>query len=629
MLPAPLRATALAASFLSLLLACADAKRPLEQVRTTPSGGQVFADNCAVCHALPLMAYQFPQMKGRPPGFVYDALTTGAMRRIGRTLDEESRRAAAEFFTGVAYETPESARDHRVSPMCEGDRLAFDWTSPTYASWGGSVRNQRSIPAGDGFSATEVADLTVQWVVAFPEATQLRSHPTASGGALFVGSHNGSVYALDQATGCTRWHFKAGAEVRSAVTITRSLGPGDAPGEAARMLAVFADRAAFTYAVDAETGALVWKTSVDPHPSAAVTGSVSAHGGRLFVPLSSNEDVGPLDGSYPCCTHSGAVVALDARTGEILWRTPTIEEPAGVTGHTEAGTEVRGPSGASVWNTPTVSTRHGLLFVGSGNNHSRPASARSDSILAMDLETGRVVWSHQAQANDAWNAACLWSVSDQVGCPTPVGPDIDFGATTMLVELEGREIVVAGAKSGILHAFDAATGALKWKRRISQGGPEDGIRYGMATRDGVLYVPSTDARDNPDTGETARPGLYAVGLEEAKPLWSVDREQLCGGEGDDAGDCDDAIGAPPLAMEEVLFVGTADGTLYAIDRATGSPLWRMETARAFETLRGGTTRGGSIYGTVGPMYANGRLFVSSGYGQAEIPGNALIALAPE
>ena len=629
MLPAPLRATALAASFLSLLLACADAKRPLEQVRSTPSGGQVFADNCAVCHALPLMAYQFPQMKGRPPGFVYDALTTGAMRRIGRTLDEESRRAAAEFFTGVAYETPESARDHRVSPMCEGDRLAFDWTSPTYASWGGSVRNQRSIPAGDGFSATEVADLTVQWVVAFPEATQLRSHPTASGGALFVGSHNGSVYALDQATGCTRWHFKAGAEVRSAVTITRSLGPGDAPGEAARMLAVFADRAAFTYAVDAETGALVWKTSVDPHPSAAVTGSVSAHGGRLFVPLSSNEDVGPLDGSYPCCTHSGAVVALDARTGEILWRTPTIEEPAGVTGHTEAGTEVRGPSGASVWNTPTVSTRHGLLFVGSGNNHSRPASARSDSILAMDLETGRVVWSHQAQANDAWNAACLWSVSDQVGCPTPVGPDIDFGATTMLVELEGREIVVAGAKSGILHAFDAATGALKWKRRISQGGPEDGIRYGMATRDGVLYVPSTDARDNPDTGETARPGLYAVGLEEAKPLWSVDREQLCGGEGDDAGDCDDAIGAPPLAMEEVLFVGTADGTLYAIDRATGSPLWRMETARAFETLRGGTTRGGSIYGTVGPMYANGRLFVSSGYGQAEIPGNALIALAPE
>ena len=629
MLPAPLRATALAASFLSLLLACADAKRPLEQVHTTPSGGQVFADNCAVCHALPLMAYQFPQMKGRPPGFVYDALTTGAMRRIGRKLDEESRRAASEFFTGVAYGTPESARDHRVSPTCEGDRIAFDWNSPNYASWGGSVRNQRSIPAGDGFSATEVADLAVQWVVAFPEATQLRSHPTAGGGALFVGSHNGSVYALDQATGCTRWHFKAGAEVRSAVTLTRSLGPGDAPGESARMLAVFADRAAFTYAVDAETGALVWKTSVDPHPSAAVTGSVSAHGGRLFVPLSSNEDVGPLDGSYHCCTHSGAVVALDARTGEILWRTPTIEEPAGVTGHTEAGTEIRGPSGASVWNTPTVSTRHGLLFVGSGNNHSRPASARSDSILAMDLETGRVVWSHQAQANDAWNAACLWSVSDQVGCPTPVGPDIDFGATTMLVELEGREIVVAGAKSGVLHAFDAATGALEWKRRISQGGPEDGIRYGMATRDGVLYVPSTDARDNPDTGETARPGLYAVGLEEAKPLWSVDRERLCGGEGADAGDCDDAIGAPPLAMEEVLFVGTADGTLYAIDRATGSPLWRMETARAFETLRGDTTRGGSIYGTVGPMYANGRLFVSSGYGQAEIAGNALIALAPE
>ncbi len=621
-----LRSASVLPLLFAVALSCAEPTPEVPNASAAPPGGQVFADNCAVCHALPLMAYQFPQMKGRPPGFVYDAVTTGPMRRMGRDLDEASRRAVAEFFTGVAWGSPEAERDHAVSPTCAGAALEFDWSDQAYPSWGGSPRNHRSVAPGEGYARAELDTLAVQWVVAFPEATQLRSHPTAGGGALFVGSHNGSVYALDQATGCTRWHYKAGAEVRSAVTLTPSpQAAGDAAAPA--MLAVFADRAANVYALDAESGALVWKRSVDPHPSAAVTGSVSAHEGRLFVPLSSNEDVGPLDKTYPCCTHAGAVVAVDVGSGEILWRTSTIEEPARVTGHTEAGTEIRGPSGASVWNTPTISRRLGLLFVGSGNNHSRPASPRSDSILAMDVETGRVVWSHQAQAGDAWNAACLWSVSDQVGCPTPVGPDIDFGATTMLLERDGREVLVAGAKSGLLHAFDAEKGTLLWKRRVARGGPEDGIRYGMATRDGVLYVPSTDARDDPDHGATARPGLFAISSAdaEAEPIWSVDRKSLCGG----STRCDDAIGAPPLVMEELVFVGASDGVLYALDRATGDVLWQMETAREFATLRGEKTHGGSLYGTVGPMYANGRLFVSSGYGQAELPGNALIALAPD
>lgn len=613
-------------------LGCADSATPGARgpasanlaERTTPhapavSGAQVFAENCAVCHTLPLMAYQIPQMLGRPPGFVYDAISEGPMRRIGARLDEASRRAVAAYFTGTEWGSPGSERDYVVSPTCTGERARFDWSDRPYPSWGGSLRNDRSVADGEGFGRADLDRLAVDWVVAFPEATQLRSHPTAAGGALFVGSHNGSVYALDRETGCTRWHFKAAAEVRSAITIDFA----DADVAAGRVRAVFADRAANAYAVDAATGELLWKQSVDPHPSAAVTGSVTAHAGRLFVPVSSNEDVGPLDETYPCCTHSGAVVALDARSGAILWRTPTIEETPRVTGYTDAGTEIRGPSGASVWNTPTVSERHGLLFVGSGNNHSRPASARSDSILAMDLETGRVVWSHQAQAGDAWNAACLWGVAEQVGCPTPVGPDVDFGATTTLVEIDGRETLVAGAKSGVLHAFDAETGALRWRRRLAQGGAEDGLRYGHATLDGIHYVPSTDMRDDPERGSGARPGLFAVSSEDGAELWSVDRETLC----PERGACKDEIGAPPLVMDEVVFVGALDGVLYALDRASGEVLWQMETARPFTTLRGTTTEGGAIYGTVGPMYAGGRLFVSSGYGQAERPGNALIALA--
>jgi len=617
-----LRALVVSFSLIAILLGCADGMEPTAPSAPAVSGEQVFADNCAVCHALPLMAYQVPQITGRPPGFVYDALTEGAMRRVGARLDEPSRRAVAEYFTGVAFGSDASVRDHRVSPSCVGDRARFDWSDRAHPSWGGDERNHRNVAGSEGYSLDDLEKLAVQWVVAFPEATQLRSAPTAAGGALFVGSHNGSVYALDQETGCTRWHFKAGAEVRSAVAL--DFDGLDAEGQG-MVRAVFADRAANTYALNAETGELLWKQSVDSHPSAAVTGSVAAFGGRYFVPVSSNEDVGPLDKTYPCCTHVGAVVALDAESGEILWRTPTVSETPAVTGHTNAGTEIRGPSGASVWNTPTISERHGLLFVGSGNNHSRPATAMSDSILAMDLETGRVAWSYQAQSGDAWNAACLWSVSDQAGCPTPEGPDIDFGATTVLVEIDGRETLVAGAKSGVLHAFDVEKGELRWKQRISQGGPESGIRYGMATREGVLYVPSTDSRDDPTNGESARPGLYAVAVGDGAPLWSVARDTLCR----EPALCRDEIGAPPLAMEEMLFVGASDGILYALDRASGAVLWQIETAREFTTLLGTTTLGGSIYGTVGPVFANGRLFVSSGYGQAEIAGNALIAIAPE
>ena len=372
------------------LYGCSESRRATE---TRPSGAEIFAENCSVCHSLPILASLLEQNRGRPPGFVYDALTEGNMRRVGGSLDEASRRAVAEFFTGVPFSSAASERRFDVSPKCSPERSRFDWDDVAYPRWGRSLRNLRSIPAGEGWTHDEVEKLSVQWVVAFPEASQLRSHPTAAGGAIFVGSHNGSVYSLDQETGCTRWHFKAVTEVRSAVTI--DLDRSDPANPIAR--AVFADRAANVYALDAITGRHLWTRSVDPHPNAAVTGSVSAHDGMLFVPISSNDDVNSLDPNFPCCTHHGAVVALDARSGEILWRTPTVEEEPQITGRTEGGTAIWGPSGASVWNTPTIAADRGLLYVGSGNNHTRPATARSDSILAMDLRTGRVVWTYQSE----------------------------------------------------------------------------------------------------------------------------------------------------------------------------------------------------------------------------------------
>lgn len=586
-----------------------------------PDGAAIFAANCAVCHSLPILDSLFEQNRGRPPGFVYDALTVGNMRRMGSPLDDASRRAVAEFFTGVRFDAPEAERDFEVSPRCAAEQVRFDWRDLAYPSWGRTPRNLRSVPDGTGISRAALSKLAVAWVVAFPESSQLRSQATAAGGALFVGSHNGSVYALDQATGCTRWQYKAATEVRSAVTIDVDAGAGEGAAKPV-VRAIFGDRAANVYALDAETGALLWKQSVDPHPNAALTGSITAHAGRLFVPVSSNDDINSMDPRYPCCTHSGAVVALDVRTGAILWRTPTIDEPPKETGRTSIGTPTLGPSGASIWNTPTLDVERGLLFVGTGNNHSRPATSRSDSILALEVATGRIAWTYQAQAEDAWNAAC--SFGTRSSCPDPEGPDTDFGGTTMLVEVGGRDLLFAGQKAGILHALDPATGRLVWKKTIVRGGPQGGIRYGMASRDGVLFVPAMVEGDEQGEGREALPGLQALAPRDGAVVWQASGASLCA----ERKPCVGIVGSPPVATEEVVFAAGVDGVVYALDRANGSILWQFDTSGEFTTLRGGTTRGGGIQGTAGPMVANGRLFVSSGYGQAQRPGNALIALAP-
>ncbi|MEZ4279028.1 MAG: PQQ-binding-like beta-propeller repeat protein [Myxococcota bacterium] len=618
----------LALTLFGLVAACAEPSPPPAVDRASiaeaptgpaPVGAAVFAANCSVCHSLPILSSLLEQNRGRPPGFVYDALTEGNMRRMGAPLDEASRRAVAEFFTGVRFDSPAAVRRFEVSPRCGPEQGAFDWSDLAYPSWGNGPRNRRSVPDGEGIARADVAKLAVKWVVAFPESSQLRSQATAAGGALFVGSHNGSVYALDQETGCTRWQFKAATEVRSAVTIDVATGGDGAP----IVRAIFGDRAANVYALDAESGELLWKQVVDPHPNAAITGSLSVSGGRVFVPLSSNDDINSMDPAQPCCTHAGSVVALDTATGGILWRTPTITDPPVLSGRTSIGTEIYGPSGASIWNTPTLDEARGLLFVGTGNNHSRPATAMSDSILALEQATGRVVWTYQAQAGDAWNAAC--SFGSRTSCPDPEGPDVDFGGTTLLAEIAGGDLLLAGQKAGLLHALDPATGRLVWKKRIVRGGPQGGIRYGLSGRDGVVYVPSMTEGDEFGTDRAALPGVVAIAAATGERVWQTRGETLCGGRER----CVGIVGAPPLAAEEVVFAAAVDGVVYALDRSTGAVLWHFDSARAFETLLGATTRGGGIQGTAGPMVANGRLFISSGYGQAQRPGNALIALGVE
>ena len=128
---------------------------------------------------------------------------------------------------------------------------------------------------------------------------------------------------------------------------------------------------------------------------------------------------------------------------------------------TVAGTRTLGPSGAPIWNSPTIDLLRNRLYVGTGENYSTPADGNSDAVIAFDLDSGEKLWVSQQTANDAWNMACLIEgVEDHSNCPAENGPDYDFGASVILVSLEDRDIIIGGQKSGNVMGIDPDTGAL-------------------------------------------------------------------------------------------------------------------------------------------------------------------------
>jgi hypothetical protein len=113
-----------------------------------------------------------------------------------------------------------------------------------------------------------------------------------------------------------------------------------------RFAALFGDSSAVVYAVDASTGTLLWKTKVDDHLAARITGSPAFHQPRLYVPVASIEEGSATMANYECCRFRGSVVALDGATGKRLWKTYTVAEAARPTKKNKSGTQQWGPSGA-------------------------------------------------------------------------------------------------------------------------------------------------------------------------------------------------------------------------------------------------------------------------------------------
>ena len=588
---------------------------PMAFAAEPPISGQVLYDtHCAACHnGRVAKAPPLSMLATFSPRSVLRAMNDGVMQSQAKSLSPLQREALAEFMTG----TPLTEAAEATAPYCQNNGIDIS-QPPKSVGWGGDLSNSRYFgPEMTSLSLPNMADLELAWAFAFPDSSRARSQPAVAGDTVFVGSQTGDVIALDRSTGCIRWTFTTVAEVRTGIVVSQ----WQASDSDARPLVFFGDLVGNVYAVDARTGALVWRDRPDPHPSLTITAAPALHDGRLYVALSSLEVVAAADPTYECCTFRGGVAAYDIATGEKLWVGYTIDAPAHLVGENSAGTAQFAPSGAPVWGTPVIDPKRGYLYVGTGESYSSPAGDTSDALLALSLEDGAIVWRRQVTQADAWNLGC--EVEDRANCPSEDGPDYDFGAATILAsDTGGRDVLLAGQKSGVVFGIAPDTGELLWQTKLGRGGIQGGVHFGMSIDREVLYVPMSDFYGGPRWPGEPFPGMFAVNVLTGEKLWFTENMNICDGREF----CDPGLSAASSAIAGGVVAGAMDGSLRAYDRDTGEVTWAFNTLQKFDTVSGIKASGGSFSGASGPVFDGEMMFITSGYGiYNHMPGNVLLA----
>jgi polyvinyl alcohol dehydrogenase (cytochrome) len=572
---------------------------------------KIFISACATCHKETgqALAPGTAVLASMTPRAIYASLTHGKMRAQGEQLSDDQRQLIAEWITkSKLKETPLPPATFTKFDLSRNNRAA------DHSGWGNSAEGTGFLTTEQaGISAKNVGALKLKWAFAFPDGSVIRSKPAVVGDWLVAGSQYGQVYAINQQTGKVGWEFNASSAIRGAITIVRL---------ESKTMAVFADFSTNVYAIDVLTGKQIWNVRAGFEAFSATTGSVAVYKNKLFVPISSVEVSAAFSNNYDCCISSGGIVALDVRTGAILWTYRILPQATAGT-LKKNGKPSYGPSGAPVWSSPTIDAKRGLLYIGTGQNYSDPASNTSDAVQAINMESGKLVWNFQPTTNDAYNLACPVFLN----CPPSNGPDLDFGMAPILVK-SGKfgDILVAGQKSGVVYALTPA-GKLIWKTRVGKGGKLGGIHWGMATDGTNVYAANSDnaiALDNTDSAIKASPGVYAIALATGKVVWSAPSVPCT-----NKGLCLNGNSAAPLVLPGVVFAGSLDGHMRAYSTIDGTILWDFDTVKDFETTTGLPGKGGAIDGPA-PVAAAGMLFVNSGYGMfGQRPGNVLLAFATE
>jgi len=588
-------------------------------------GRAVYQTHCAVCHDRPAdtRTPAFDALKQMNGESLWLSLTRGVMQAQGKALSRQELGAVIDFLAVKAADDP----DWYDGMLCPPERRTVSRTPVIMPVVGVDERGSRHLTAQQaGLGSGDMPRLELAWAIGFPDTSVMRSAPVIVGSTMYVSApQTGRVLALDVREPCVQWIYDAGTQLSSSLSYGLV---GEVP------VLVFADRAGLVHAVEATAGERLWSADGRHSSDTSISGAPVLAGDRVIVPVSGSGVGRGADPEYECCAEHGAVVALDARTGEQLWTWHTMEA-ASYTGRTNrVGVKLRGPSGAPIWSTPTIDQGRGLIYATSGQNTSLPATKTSDAVLAIELATGRLRWGFQALANDVWIIGCRSDAAQSVpNCPSPeesVLKDFDFGGSAVLVTLaDGRDVLLAGQKSGDVWALDPEDGTLLWNRRFGQGTPLGGVHWGLATDGQRVFAPISDPITHP--GARPEPGMNALDIATGEVLWRQAVTADCeDGRRARFAACDTRYGlsAVPLVVDGSVVAGAVDGRLYVFDGATGAVVFRFDTLRDFETVNGVHGRGGSIDAHSVAAGA-GMIFVGSGYGRfGQAAGNVLLAFRP-
>jgi polyvinyl alcohol dehydrogenase (cytochrome) len=508
-------------------------------------------------------------------------------------------------------------------PDCSAD--ASDWPM-----FGQNVCNTASA-SGAGINTDSVKNLAVKWTYdkAAGAAGEVSATPAVVAGSVYFPDWGGMINRLDAATGKQTWSKSVGD------LLAQSGNPGSLGGFVSRDtplvtqgMVIFGTvrdppqvilnpgAGAYLIAMDQDTGAVKWVTQLDSHRASVITGSPVLEKSTLYIGVSSQEEYSGLAArygiAYNCCSFRGSVAAVDVATGKVLWKTHTISDAlyyadAGSfdAGAGDAGSMASpGYTGIAIWSsTPVVDRKRNQLIVTTGDNYSLPSGAPGivdgnwvDAVVALDLTTGNLNWVQPLPGGGM-------ATSDAFAIGISSGPDSDFGAGanlfTAMIDGAPKDLVGAGQKSGVYFALDAQTGKIVWQTKIGPGGGLGGIHWGTAT-DGIrVYAGVNNGSGTAfalaGNGPMTTSGAWAA-LDVASGAFVWEREDpvlmspLSGA----------SVNGPVVVVNGVMFGGSMDmdGTMFALDAATGAELWRFQS-------------GGTVYG--GPAVSNGVVYWGTGY----------------
>ena len=520
----------------------------------------------------------------------------------------------------MAVIPPKLKNPHLIPPQCND---VVDRTSPLLSNgFGfdlGNTRNQSS-----NLFAENVANLDLNFAHAAFSYPGKRGAPAVTEQAIFFSSGL-DIVAMNRSTGCLYWSYR-GEEVPPHLL----LGPNIIRSSSIYLvnddseqpaLVIAGDNKGILYAVNAETGQRVWQRFIGTDEKHhIVTGGFQYYDGALYVPVSSNEALISILELPVCCTSHGLLQKIDVYSGETIWTYHTTEEAT-----LQPGGSHRGPNGTTVWSVPAIDPQRNSVYIGTGQNLTPPITKTSDAIIALNMDDGSERWSFQAYDDDAWNATCeIPFKALSKDCIQPAGYDFDFGAPPMLVKLEnGSDAVIAGSKGGGVYSLNPDSGELNWYNQVGVGSALGGVHWGMAADEQRVYVPVADAFINSTSVATVidsllngtkvepltggAPGIHALNLVSGDTEWSVSPQHLHEG-----GFYTSIFSAAISVTNDIIFAGSLDGHVLALNKADGQELWRYDSAQPFTDVAGITGHGGSI-DSVGPIPAGDTLLLNSGY----------------